>query len=163
MVLKYLLRPLLSINCDFMSIILSGVSFHYYNQLPLFEHINLSVASGDKVSLIGNNGMGKSTLLKLIAGELNLTSGNIRCTSKPYYIPQQIGITGLTLGEALDVSCKINALHAIYNGSDNYEYYEVLADDWDIETRCHNALQAWGLSEMKLTTSIDTLSGGEKT
>lgn len=146
-----------------MSIILSGVSFHYYNQLPLFEHINLSVASGDKVSLIGNNGMGKSTLLKLIAGELHLSSGNIHCTSKPYYIPQQIGMTGLTIGELLGVSRKINALHAICKGSDNYEHYDVLADDWEVETRCNNALQAWGLSEMKLTTSIDTLSGGEKT
>lgn len=72
-----------------MSIILSGVSFHYYNQQPLFEYVNLSVVSGRKVSVIGNNGTGKSTLLKLIAGELNFSSGSVRCVSTPYYIPNK--------------------------------------------------------------------------
>lgn len=72
-----------------MSIILSGVSFHYYNQQPLFEYVNLSVVSGRKVSVIGNNGTGKSTLLKLIAGELIFSSGSVRCVSTPYYIPNK--------------------------------------------------------------------------
>lgn len=146
-----------------MSIILSGVSFRYQNQQPLFECINLSVVSGRKVSVIGNNGTGKSTLLKLIAGELNVSSGSIHCASTPYYIPQQIGITGISIGQALGVSDKTEALHAICNGSDEYEYYNILADDWDIESRCLTALSFWGLSDIDLTTSIDSLSSGEKT
>ena len=146
-----------------MSIILSGVFFGYYNQQPLFENINLSVRSGSKVSVVGNNGTGKSTLLKLIAGELNVFEGSIRCSSTPYYIPQQIGITGMTVSQALNVSDKIEAFHAICNGSDKYEYYDILSDDWDIESRCRAALDAWGLSGVGMDASIDSLSGGEKT
>lgn len=146
-----------------MSIILSDVAFRYYNQQPLFERINLSVAPGGKVSVIGNNGTGKSSLLKLIAGELNSYSGSIRCASAPYYVPQQIGITGIPVSQALGVSDKIEALHAICNGSDNHENYDILADDWDIESRCRAALDSWELSGVELTTSIDSLSGGEKT
>lgn len=146
-----------------MSIILSGVSFHYANQQPLFKSVNLSVATGRKVSVIGNNGTGKSTLLKLIAGELTLSSGSIRCASTPYYIPQQIGITGISVSQALNVSDKIEALHAIYEGSEKYEYYDILADDWDIESRCRTALDDWGLPNVELNTPIDSLSGGEKT
>ncbi|RHJ82563.1 ABC-F family ATP-binding cassette domain-containing protein [Parabacteroides sp. AM08-6] len=146
-----------------MSIILSGVSYHYYNQQALFECVNLSVATGGKVSVIGNNGTGKSTLLKLIAGELKVSSGSIRCASTPYYIPQQIGITGISITQALGVSDKIEALHAICNGSDKHELYDILADDWNIESRCRIALDAWGLSDMELNAPIDSLSGGEKT
>lgn len=146
-----------------MSIIISGVSFHYYQQQPLFECVNLSVVSGRKVSVIGNNGTGKSTLLKLIAGELQVSSGSVYCVSTPYYIPQQIGVTGISISQALRVSDKIEALHAICNGSDKYEYYNILSDDWDIESRCYAALDSWGLSNLELTTPIDLLSGGEKT
>jgi ATPase subunit of ABC transporter with duplicated ATPase domains len=145
------------------SIILSGVSYHYYNQQPLFERVNLSVASGRKVSVIGNNGVGKSTLLKLIAGDLNPSSGSIHCISTPCYIPQQVGITGISMSQALRVSNKIEALHAIYGGSDKHEHYDILSDDWDIESRCEAALTFWGLSDIPLTATIDTLSGGEKT
>ena len=53
-----------------MSIIVSDVSYHYFNQHTLFESVSFSVSRGGKVSLIGNNGVGKSTLLKLLAGEL---------------------------------------------------------------------------------------------
>lgn len=146
-----------------MSIILSGISFHYCNQQPLFECVHLSVSLGAKVSVIGSNGTGKSTLLKLIAGKLNASSGTIQSASTPYYIPQHIGTTGISVSEALHVSDKIEALHAIYAGSDKCAHYDLLADDWEVESRCRVALDAWGLSTVQLTTPIDSLSGGEKT
>lgn len=146
-----------------MSIILSDVSYHYYSQQSLFENINLSVAHGGKVSVVGNNGTGKSTLLKLIAGELAPSSGSISCSSGPYYVPQQSGITGITVSEALSVKEKIDALHAIYGGSTDAAHYETLNDDWDIEPRCRMALDHWGLTHIDPTDLIDTLSGGEKT
>lgn len=145
-----------------MSIILSGVSFHYYNQPVLFENINLSVLSGRKVSIIGNNGVGKSTLLKIIAGKLNASSGSIQCSSSPYYIPQQLLSTSLSVGEILGVSDKIKALQAISEGSHDYKNYEILNDDWNIESRYREALDFWGLSSVELSTSVDLLSGGEK-
>ncbi|MDR0658131.1 MAG: ATP-binding cassette domain-containing protein [Mediterranea sp.] len=145
-----------------MSIVISDVSYHYSYQQALLEHISFSVSSNGKVSIIGNNGTGKSTLLRLLAGELMPSSGAIQCSSQPYYIPQQIGITGQSISEALGIDEKINALHAINNGSGDYVYYDLLEDDWDIESRCRSALDFWGLVDIGLASPIDSLSGGEK-
>lgn len=146
-----------------MSIIVSDVSYHYFNQHTLFESVSFSVSRGGKVSLIGNNGVGKSTLLKLLAGELMPSFGNIRTESKPYYVPQQINIKEQTIAEALGVSEKLNALNAIFGGTSEQVYYDTLNDDWEVENRCRQALEYWGLEGIELDSSISLLSGGEKT
>lgn len=146
-----------------MGIILSGVSYRYRNQQFLFEGLDLSVAAGAKVSLVGNNGTGKSTLLKLIAGELAPSSGSIVCPSRPYYVPQQAGIAGISVARALGVDGKVGALRAICAGSTDAACYDILADDWEVEARCRAALDGWGLPHVGLDSPVDTLSGGEKT
>ncbi|MDR0395062.1 MAG: ATP-binding cassette domain-containing protein [Tannerella sp.] len=145
-----------------MSIIVSDVSYHYPNQQALIAHLGFSVSSNGKASLIGNNGTGKSTLLRLLAGELTPSSGAIQCSSQPYYIPQQTTITGKSVSEALKISEKINALHHICNGSNEQIHYDRLADDWDIESRCRSALDFWGLTGIDPAFPMDALSGGEK-
>ena len=52
-----------------MSIIISDVSYHYFNQHTLFESVSFSVSKGGKVSLIGNNGVGKINPAKVIGKE----------------------------------------------------------------------------------------------
>lgn len=146
-----------------MSIVVSDMSYHYFNQQSLFEHISFFVSSDRKVSVIGNNGTGKSTLLKLLAGEFMPSSGTVYCSSQPYYIPQQIGIAGQSVSEALGIAQKIDALHSIYNGSSEQIHYDLLADDWEIESRCRSALDYWELAGIDLDSSVDLLSGGERT
>jgi len=46
-----------------------------YNQTPLLDNIEVSIAAGDRIGLLGHNGAGKSTLIKLLAGELSLQNG----------------------------------------------------------------------------------------
>ena len=46
------------------------------------DDINLDIATGDKVAIIGPNGSGKTTLLKLIAGIYTPTSGEIEMNGK---------------------------------------------------------------------------------
>lgn len=64
----------------------------------LLEEINLQIESGEWVGLLGRNGMGKSTLLKLISGEISPHSGtiawqqNIRVAYLPQEVPQ--GLVG---------------------------------------------------------------------
>jgi ATP-binding cassette subfamily F protein 3 len=54
------------------------VSFAYPGSPTLLEHVTFDVQYGDRIALVGPNGMGKTTLLRLIEGRLQPTSGAIR-------------------------------------------------------------------------------------
>lgn len=54
------------------------VDFGFDNKEPLFQGVNLSIFKGDKVGVLGENGVGKSTLMKLVAERLQATAGNIK-------------------------------------------------------------------------------------
>jgi ATP-binding cassette subfamily F protein uup len=64
----------------------------------LFEEINLQIEQGEWVGLIGRNGMGKSTLLKLITGDIFPQSGIVarQQNLRAAYLPQEVpaGVTG---------------------------------------------------------------------
>ncbi len=47
---------------------------------PLFENISAKFGNGNRYGLIGANGCGKSTFMKIMTGELQPTSGNISIT-----------------------------------------------------------------------------------
>lgn len=61
---------------------LSDVSFHYPNGPLLFKDMDFSVAMDSRISIVGPNGVGKSTLLKLIMGEITPTDGMVRRNHK---------------------------------------------------------------------------------
>ena len=71
-----------------------------YNRQPVLKDVNLSIQSGDFVAMIGPNGGGKTTLLKLMLGLLNPASGGIQIFGKPPaevsyrigYVPQDVHI-----------------------------------------------------------------------
>ena len=48
-----------------------------YGKKKIFEKVSFSLHDNDKIALIGKNGVGKSTLLKIIAGNLALDSGEL--------------------------------------------------------------------------------------
>jgi len=51
---------------------------HSYGDQPLIDKLSLKVMRGDRIGLVGNNGVGKSTLLKIILGELKPNSGTVK-------------------------------------------------------------------------------------
>ena len=63
-----------------------------YGDKHLFDSISLKVEGGERIALIGDNGTGKSTLIKMIMGELYPDDGRIKLgpQAKPAYLPQII-------------------------------------------------------------------------
>lgn len=49
-----------------------------FGERTLFDKLNFSISKGDKIALMGRNGAGKSSLLKILLGELAQTSGNVK-------------------------------------------------------------------------------------
>jgi ATP-binding cassette subfamily F protein 3 len=62
-----------------------GVSFGYGDGHPLFEDLRFEINDHDRICVIGPNGKGKSTLLRVLAGELEPRTGSI--TSHPRTVP----------------------------------------------------------------------------
>ena len=63
-----------------------------YGDKHLFDSITLKIEGGERIALIGDNGTGKSTLIKMIMGELYPDDGRIKLgpQAKPAYLPQII-------------------------------------------------------------------------
>ncbi|PBJ15724.1 ABC-F family ATP-binding cassette domain-containing protein [Flavobacterium sp. ACN6] len=145
-------------------LILQNISYQHENKNLLFQNISFTINNHDKAALVGNNGVGKSTVLKIIAGELLPFSGQLNLNAKPYFVPQLFGqFNDLTIVEALHIKDKIKSLKAILEGDVSEENLELLNDDWTIEERCQEALSYWKLQNLDLNQKMETLSGGQKT
>jgi ATP-binding cassette subfamily F protein uup len=72
---------------------------------PLFQNISLTVDEGARIGLIGPNGAGKSTLLAILAGQVELDSGElaVRKRARAAYLPQDSRFApGLTIRQVLE-------------------------------------------------------------
>ena len=142
---------------------LQHLSYIHSNKDLLFHNISLTVNKQEKIALVGNNGTGKSTLLKIIAGELPYAEGQLHVDSEPYYVPQIFGqYNHLRIPQALGIDKKLNALKEILNGNTSEENFNSLNDDWTIENRCQEALNYWQLDNLDLSQKMEALSGGQK-
>lgn len=145
-------------------LILHDVSYIHPNRELLFTGINLNINNNEKIALVGNNGVGKSTLLRLLTGALKPSAGVAKADSMPYFVPQIFGqFNDYTVAQAIGVHDKLHALNEIVSGNADDENFVTLADDWTIEERCTEAFTHWQLADIGLTQRMATLSGGQKT
>src|SRR5690625_3740694 len=147
-----------------MQIITKDISFTLPKGKQILHNINFSIGDQAKAALVGDNGTGKSTLLRFASGTLSPQKGSIKVTGTSWFIPQHYGqFDSLTVAEALQIHPKITALQAIENGLSDPYHFETLSEDWTIHERLQNALSQWGLFSVQADTPFRSLSGGQKT
>lgn len=125
-----------------------------YTDKVLFDGIDFSVEEGEKVGVIGINGTGKSTLLRIIAGIEEGDSGEYTKGNHVVinYLPQNPEFEkGQTILEYVMGQNQLNGVK--YEG-------DSLADDYGVEGEAKNILTRLGFTDFN--QSIDNLSGGQK-
>lgn len=116
-----------------------------YSERVLLNEVNFSIHQGEKVGVIGTNGMGKSTLLKIIAGAEEADRGEIIKGNKVHirYLPQTPVFEK-----------NMTVLEAVLQGNVND------INQWSIESEAKTILQELGLTDYE--QKVEELSGGQK-
>jgi len=120
-----------------------------YGLHPLLDRAGLTVRAGERIGLIGRNGTGKSSLLKVIAGELALDGGEIRRR-------EGLGIAVVAQEPALPAADTLRESLA------RHGRFEQIGDErlrWNAEVRLIEFLHRFSLDE---GLRPDAASGGER-
>ncbi len=155
-------------------ITLDHISYAHPSQPPLFADLS-AVFSAPLTGLIGDNGCGKTTLMRLILGDLTPESGSVTAPNRMAHLPQDLGLDReQTLAELCGISEILRALQAVESGEYSPELYEVIGDNWDVEERTLATLATYGFTPATLvdrdnpeairalfTRDMRSFSGGE--
>ncbi len=147
-----------------------------FNSNKILDNISFVLEDNDKVCLIGNNGTGKSTLLKILNGDINYDSGNINYNDESIgMLMQEIDIEDYDLTiidyikkktNFLLLEEKLHKLEKNLNDSNMEEYGNALdlylkLDGYNFENNINMLLNGLGLNK-DLNKKVKELSGGEK-
>ena len=116
-----------------------------YGYVPLLDHASLVIEPGERVGLIGRNGAGKSSLLKLIAGSAHPDSGTVRL--EPGARVAQVAQEPVLEGDETVFDAVAAAVRPTLAS----------ADAWETQHRVERALSRVGLDG---TRRVNELSGG---
>ena len=131
-------------------ITLDHISYAHPSEPALFIDLS-AVFSAPLTGLIGDNGCGKTTLMRLILGELTPDSGSLATPERMAHLPQDLGLDQeQTLAELCGISEILRALQAVESGEYSPELYETIGDNWDVEERTLTALAAYGFTPATL-------------
>ncbi|MBW4436612.1 MAG: ATP-binding cassette domain-containing protein [Pleurocapsa minor GSE-CHR-MK-17-07R] len=158
----------------------------FFGDAAILRDITLALHSGERIGLVGANGVGKTTLLRILASELTADGGTVTLADglRLGYLPQHIAPqAGRTLGDLIDASAAwvrgleadMRALEssfaalggdglaaALARYGDLQEAFE-RADGYALDSRIDAALTGLGVAHIAHAQPFDTLSGGEKT
>ncbi|KEK24363.1 ABC-F family ATP-binding cassette domain-containing protein [Bacillus gaemokensis] len=109
---------------------------------PLFPAFNLQVKRGEKIAIVGHNGIGKTTMLKTLLGRLKPLSGTVHIGERvnPAYFAQE------------EFAAEITPLEQVWSGRPDMKQKEI-----------RQSLAKCGLKEEHIRQPLSSLSGGEQT
>src|SRR5690625_3642982 len=143
------------------SVVLTGTTFTWPDGDVVLDGVTASFSTG-RTGLVGANGTGKTTLLRLIAGELTPTRGNVIANGDVAYLRQRVTLdVHRTVADLLGVRGTLEALRAIEAGDVSQHNFDVVGDDWGVEGRAAEMLAEAGLRPADIDRPVGTLSGGE--
>ncbi len=146
-----------------------------FNDRWLFKDITLGISQGDKMALVGENGTGKSTLLKILTGQLAADQGvvSIREGIKLGYLTQQPNVAGhLSVTEIIfDKNNKVASvvkqyeacIHDASTSADRMQQVLELMEEynaWDYDAKVQMITSKLGIVD--LDQKFDELSGGQR-
>ncbi|OFI07420.1 putative ABC transporter ATP-binding protein YheS [Clostridium acetireducens DSM 10703] len=156
----------------------------------ILKNITFHINEGEKIGLIGANGVGKSTLFKIIANQIDYDSGDLFVdkSKKIGYLSQHLSLDSnntiydellLVFKSLLNLEKKINKLEKSLStsyDSNNMSYYEKLIKNYTLSQELYNnrggytykakiskVLNGLGFSQKDYEKPINILSGGQKT
>lgn len=145
------------------AILLRDLTFEWPDGTVALADLNGSFPVG-RTGLVGRNGTGKSTLLRLVAGELSPTRGQVDRIGEVGYLPQSLTWRpDTTVADLLGIGPVLAALRAIEAGSVDQCHFDTVGEDWDIEARAAEALHRVSFGAVDLDRRVDQVSGGEAT
>ena len=141
------------------AIVVDDLHFSWPDGAVLFHGLSFVVGPG-RTGLIGANVSGKSTLLRLIAGELGPSGGSVRVAGRVGYLRQDLTLdAALPVDEVLDIARARRALRAIEHGEVAEELFAAVGDDWDVEERARATLDRLGLGRLEPDRRVGEVSG----
>ena len=143
------------------SIVLKDISWSTPDGTALFDSLDLSFGIG-RTGLVGRNGVGKSTLLKIIAGELSPSRGTVSTNGRIAVLRQEVQVGEHdTLAEAFGIAEALALLDRIEAGDATAD--EIADADWTLLSRIQDYLASVGLPALPPDLPLRELSGGQRT
>lgn len=156
------------------------VSKSYHGHV-LFESVSFAIHSGDRIALIGDNGTGKTTLMKMIAGFVQPDSGSVQVSRNTIvgYLSQDpkeqiAGENTLKSAEIAQLEKDLAAIEKELSLSSESNSEELLdryahltarfesIGGYDYEHRMKEALAGLGLRDIDSARELSSFSGGER-
>jgi ATP-binding cassette subfamily F protein 3 len=155
-----------------------------YGIQDVFQGVNLAIAHGEKVALVGPNGVGKTTLLHILIGEEVPTTGQVTRMKgiRIGYLPQHVDLGGsetpweiccAVFSELHEMQARLRELERLLadptHAEEALERYGKLQEAFEhaggyaYEVEISAVLNGLGLDDVHMHRSLDELSGGQRT
>jgi ATP-binding cassette subfamily F protein uup len=160
---------------DFVNYISAESVSKTFNDRWLFKDISLGISQGEKFALVGNNGVGKSTLLRILTGEIQPDNGKVSVrqgirmgflTQQPVVDERQT-VKNVLFNESNEIARVVKEYEdCIHHPDTDPDRMQAVLEKmeelkaWDYEAKVHEVIGKLGVPD--LDKKFSELSGGQK-